>query len=90
MGTRIYGRYDELVIELTGWDAWRARCRRIRIPLDEIDSVRAAVVGPRAEPAVVIRTSGPGVASPVVVHRRDAEDVAADLVRRGVGAPVHA
>lgn len=99
MGTTIYGSYDDLMIELHGLDALRMGSRRIRIPLAEIESVQAldevggdadtVDVGPRSQPAVVIRRRRRGGRSEVVaVHRRDAEVVAADLVRRGVGSSV--
>ena len=87
----MYGRYDELVIELRGVDALRAGRRELRLAIDEIESVRAVAaedveagverVGPRSKPAVLIRTSGCVIA----VHRRDAAEMAEDLARRGVG-----
>jgi hypothetical protein len=85
MGTDIYGSYDHLVIELSGTEALRARARRLRIPLDDIVEVRVGRAGHR--PAVVIRERGGAVH---VFRREDAADVVADLVRRGVGAPVTA
>ena len=97
MGTTIYGSYDDLVIELHGLDALRLGTRRIRIPLDDIESVDSfaagdptggIVVGPRSQPAVVIRSRRDGRGATVAVHRPDAEEVAADLVRRGVGRSV--
>ena len=98
MGTTIYGSYDDLMIELHGLDALRMGSRRIRIPLAEIESVQAldevggdadtVDVGPRSQPAVLIRRRRGGRSEVVAVHRRDAEEVAADLVRRGVGGSV--
>lgn len=88
----MYGRYDELVIELRGLDALRAGRRELRLPINEIESVSLAPrelevgverAGPRSKPAVLIRTSRRVVA----VHRPDAAEMAEDLARRGVGRP---
>src|SRR5688500_16411505 len=42
MGTNLYGRYDELVIEFRGWDRLRSRRSEVRINVDDVWSVRAA------------------------------------------------
>ena len=101
MGTTIYGSYDQLVIEVSGVTRLRPHAngmtpKRILVPVDLISSVRSAPAGRRSKSsanlvtevgspnkrAVVIEVVGGGE---YVVHVDDADEVAADLTRRGVG-----
>ena len=95
MGTTWYGSYDELVIELHGFDAIRARRTQIRLRIHDIESVRVVAanavepgalhLGHRKKPAVVLTTRATESIGCLAIHRRDAAEVADDLVRRGVG-----
>jgi plasmid replication initiation protein len=92
MGTHLHGRFDHLVIELGPIDAVRLQRRRLPVPLDAIRAVRTGVGGPRSlvvgshrHPAVVLELERGLDAERIVVHLRDAVDVAADLIRSGVG-----
>ena len=101
MGTTIYGSYDQLVIGVSGVTRLRPHAngltpRRVTVPLDLISSVTSVPAGRRSrsdrsvlcevgslrKPAVVIEVIGGGE---YVVHIDDADEVAADLTRRGVG-----
>ena len=101
MGTTIYGSYDQLVIEVSGVTRLRPHAngltpKRVLVPVDLISNVRSAPAGRRSQssadvvievgsskkPAVVIELVG---GSEYVVHVDDADEVAADLTRRGVG-----
>ena len=81
MGTTIYGSYDQLIIERRGI----ARLlhgglrRRLAVPIARIRTVRAE----RGGRVVVLDIDG---GERVEVEQHDADAVAADLVRCGVGA----
>ena len=101
MGTTIYGSYDQLVIEVSGVTRLRPHAEgftpaRTLVPVDLISRVSSAPAGRRSQthahvvseigssrkPAVVIEVVG---GAEYVVHVDGAEEVAADLTRRGVG-----
>ncbi len=95
MGTNIYGSYDQLVIELSGFDAVRAGRRVLRLDIDTIRSVTVEArqvadpatqhLGIRRHPAVMITIEDGRSLRCFAVHRPDAVEMAADLVRCGVG-----
>ena len=103
MGTNIYGSYDELVIELHGLDGWRSRRRELRVRVDDVWQVRSADphtlvsfdgervlrLGRPHGGRVVVLDLVPGAAlDRIVVGLEDADVVAADLARWGVGAAI--
>ena len=104
MGTNIYGSYDELVIELSGLDLVRAGRREVRVRVDDVWHVRAADprtlvrwegerllrVGRRrgTEPVLVLDLGPDAAFDRIVVGLDDAEQLAADLHRSGIGTGV--
>ena len=82
MGTTIYGSYDQLIVERSGLDRLLhglrgRRRRRTAVPIARIRAVRAE----RGRVVVLDLDDG----QRVEVEQRDADAVAADLVRCGVG-----
>ena len=100
MGTSLYGRYDELVIELRGWDRLRAGRPEVRVKVDDVLRVRAAsgddlvsiagervlrVGSRRAEPVLVLDLAEGAAFDRIVLGIVGAEGIAAEHVRWGVG-----
>jgi hypothetical protein len=96
----MYGRYDELVIELWGWDRLRTGRSEVRVKVDDVLHVRAAapadlvsVAGERvlragsrrADPALVLDLADAADFDRIVLGIADAEHLAAELVQWGIG-----
>ena len=104
MGTNIHGSHDELVIELWGLDRWLTRRREVRVKVDDVWAVRAAPASAVAAGAgervfragrggqggnVLVLDLAPWSAfDRLVLAVLDAEALAADLHRSGIGTPV--
>jgi hypothetical protein len=100
MGINVYGRYDELVIELSGWDRLRTGRSEVRIDVDDVWFVRAADAADlvtladervfrtgvrRRGPVLVMELREGAPFDRLVLTLEDAASMAADLRRWGVG-----
>jgi hypothetical protein len=100
MGTSLHGRYDELVIELRGWDRLRTGRSEVRVKVDDVVAVRAAAPADLVSldrervfrshvrggrRALVLDLAFGGEFDRLVLGVEDADRLASDLVRWGFG-----